>query len=286
MPETHVPIFRSGLFYPDATLSLRMHNFKAMIILLTESKTMSDACVDIASDEYVGHKPLMEADAEAIVDRMREWPLEEIASRIGISLKLARYERQCAYDFPNKASGVAAAEAFTGVVFKAMDYPSLSAEAKWLADRKLVIMSSLYGFLRCFDVVKPYRLGFEAKLGNPFEPLWKYWKLKCTVALVNMLKMEGEREVLNLMPADASKCFDWKVVKSYARVTMPLFRELVGGGNMRTPSAGRLKEARGRMARGILERSISTSEQLRIADSDACCYYGESEYGDRPVFLV
>lgn len=257
-----------------------------MIILITESKTMSDAGIDIAPATYASRKPIMEPQAEAIMDDMRGWTAEEFALRIGISIKLARYMQQCVYDFPNKASGLEAIEAFTGVVFRAVGYSSLTADAKRLASGRLLIMSSLYGLLRADDIVKPYRLGFGAKLGEPFTPLWKYWKLKCTVALVKMLRERGESEVLNLMPADASKCFDWKVIKSNARVVIPLFREMTERGEMRTPPAGRLKEARGRMVRDILEHRIATSRLLRDADTDSRCYYGESEYEDYPLFLV
>ena len=67
---------------------------------------------------------------------------------------MARKLRQMIYDFPYKESGCVAIEAFTGVVFKAFEYSSLSAQEKQITNRCVGIVSSLYGWLRPDDIIK------------------------------------------------------------------------------------------------------------------------------------
>jgi cytoplasmic iron level regulating protein YaaA (DUF328/UPF0246 family) len=63
---------------------------------------------------------------------------------------------------------------YTGVLFDALDYSSLSAEARARADRTVWLFSALFGPIRATDVIPRYRLSFDSKL--PGEALKKRWQ--------------------------------------------------------------------------------------------------------------
>ncbi len=204
-------------------------------------------------------------------------------ARLGAALKLGeaatRQAAEWIYDFPDKRMGFRALDAFTGIVFKALDAGSLTPQAKERASRGLRLISSLYGWLRPDDIIKPYRLDFGAKLAPGNKALNAYWKKDVTLALIRYLKENDESVVVNMLPADASRCIDWKLVKHYARVIIPQFKT-TDGNRLRTPHAGKLKRLRGEMIRDILEHGVDSPGELRELCGDNYMALGETDYPD------
>lgn len=231
-----------------------------MIILIAESKTMSSACGEIAPQ---GGVPQFEAQAEEIMDGLRGRSVAALGADLKLGPKNAQRLYEEIYDFPNKATGCAAIDAYTGVVFRALDVPSLSVEARQRLNADVRIVSSLYGMLRPNDIVKSYRFDFGMKGAPGGGSLAPYWKPQLTEALTEKLQATGEKEILNLMPQDACKCFDWKVISGIADVYSAGFKELADGGELRTPNSDKLKKLRGKLLRYILENDIADIASLR-----------------------
>ncbi|GAA4722910.1 peroxide stress protein YaaA [Pedococcus ginsenosidimutans] len=68
-----------------------------------------------------------------------------------------------------------AAQVYTGVLYDALDYPTLDAAAKRRANRWLVVVSALYGAVRPTDAIVPYRLSMAVNLPG-VGPLASAWK--------------------------------------------------------------------------------------------------------------
>ena len=68
--------------------------------------------------------------------------------------------------------------------------------------------------------------------------------------------------MLDLLPAEAAQCIDWRQVRQKASVYKVEFRELTDGSNTRTPNAGRLKTLRGELLRQIATEGITTANGL------------------------
>lgn len=73
-----------------------------------------------------------------------------------------------------------ALEVFTGVLFDALDAPTLATAARRRAATRLVVTSGLWGAVRPSDRIPPYRLSICASLVSPdgrelggLEPLWR-----------------------------------------------------------------------------------------------------------------
>lgn len=249
-----------------------------MLILAAESKTMALPHL-LDPGVATSHTPLYEENAAYIMSHLRDIPRPQLAAELKLGEAATRQAAEWVYDFPDKRMGLPAIDAFTGVVFKALDAGSLTPEAKERASRGLRLISSLYGWLHPDDIIKPYRLDFGAKLAPGNKALNAYWKKDVTLALIRYLKENDMAEIVNMLPADASRCIDWKLVKHYARVAIPQFKT-TDGNSLRTPHAGKLKRLRGEMIRDILEQGIDSADALRDLSGDNYMALGETDYPD------
>lgn len=257
-----------------------------MKILIAESKTMKPCDISIGISEYEAHKPFFEEKADEIIMRLGNYSVPELARVIGISIPLATKLKTLIYEFPNKALGMLSVEAFTGVVFRALDYESLNQSARLFVDNHVNIISSLYGILSPLDIVKAYRLDFKVKAGVEQQPLCHFWKLPVTIRLVKDLKESGEREVLNLLPSDAGNCVDWKVLRRFAKDWRVEFKETGAGGVTRTPNAGRLKTMRGLLLREIAEFNIENPSDIKDINSENYIFDGFGGFDGRTIRLL
>lgn len=239
-----------------------------MIILIAESKTMEKTEHEISSECYDSHRPFGEEEAAEIMAHIRDMAVSDLAAAIKISVDMAARLRQMAYEFPNKSMGMKAICAFTGVVFRNLDYNSLSKDDQEWAQQNVRLISSLYGWLRPEDIIKPYRLDYTSPLAPDGSPLFSFWKSDVTRQLLQALRSTGESDILDLLPADAAKCFDWKEIKKFAKVWKVDFKEH-NGNSVRSPHATRLKALRGELLRSIIINRLSSPEQVATFSSDS-----------------
>lgn len=259
-----------------------------MVILIAESKTMLTAENAVDNEELRVATPCFESTASKIMDSLRGLPVGDLATQLKLSGTLAAKMQKMVYEFPYKAAGNRAIEAYTGVVFRALGFETLSEDAKSRCEKQVRIVSSLYGWLRPQDIVKPYRLDFTTKLEegpSVGKALNAFWKMDVTKALVKMLNQNNETEIVNLLPADASKCVDWKLVKRFAGVWKVDFQEIREGNILKTPSAEKLKSLRGSLLRQILEEKLSGVSDILHLSSDKYVCEGTPIYPDHLRFL-
>lgn len=240
-----------------------------MLILIAESKTMAP-CTGLVSPLLLEHHtPDLESLACDTMHRLESMTVDQLAAKVKISIPMARKLRQMIYDFPYKESGCAAIEAFTGIVFKAFDYSSLGAPEKERANRQVGIISSLYGWLRPDDIIKPYRFDFTTQLAPDGRSFAAFLSPRVTDCVLSWIENEKDCDVLNLLPEDASRCIDWKRIEKKATVWKADFREIQPGGSAKTPNSNRLKILRGKLLRQIITDSITTPRQLMTAETES-----------------
>ena len=227
----------------------------------------------VTPEQYALHRPALDTQAGSIMESLRGMNAGELAAAVKRSLPMARRLVRMIYDFPDKRLGGEAIEAFTGVVFRAFGYRSLDDDARRRACGHVRIVSSLYGWLRPDDIVKPYRFDFTTALAPGGRNFAAYWREYVTGCLLDELEACGATEVLNLLPGDAARCIDWKRVGAAATVWKADFREAVAGETFRTPNSNRLKTLRGELLRQIVCDGISSAGQLMTAVGDN--YIGE-----------
>lgn len=238
-----------------------------MLTLIAESKTMSSRQANISRQELEHHTPLFATQADELMESLRDKTPTELAEACRISPKLSSAMFDMVRDFPLKSTGVPAIEAYTGVVFRQLHPESYDAESIRFMEEHLRIISSLYGTLRPYDIIKPYRLEYTSRTAPGGQTMIQYWRPRLTAALIDYLETSGETEILDLMPADAAKCFDWKKITPLAKIGHASFIT-PDGNSMRTPHAGRLKELRGRLLDNLLRHRISSLKDTAAVECD------------------
>ena len=238
-----------------------------MLILIAESKTMVSRLPKVSRAEYEANTPIFESRADELMCSLEGKTASELAEICRISQKLSAGMFDMIRDFPLKSTGARAIEAYTGVVFRQLHPKDYSAESREYMSRNLRIVSSLYGILKPCDIIKPYRLEYSSRIAPGHKNMIQYWRGPLTAALCDYLKTSGETEILDLMPADAAKCFDWKGISELATIGRINFIT-PDGRTMRTPHAGRLKELRGRLLDNMLRHRVTSLSDAAMTDCE------------------
>lgn len=146
-------------------------------------------------------------------------------------------------------------------------------------EEHLRILSGLYGLLRPFDGVRPYRLEMQAKLNTGFGPnLYAFWGS----ALADALTSNGERTVVNLASEEYARAVR-PFLSPNVRFITPVFGQEVNGRVME--KGVYVKMARGEMVRFLAERESGDPDDLLAFDRLGYRYRPDLSGRDMPVFV-
>lgn len=205
--------------------------------------------------------PRFLGDAERILAWMRTLPYPEVKRLWAASDAIARpvYDRLPHLDLTDPAELTPALLAYDGIAFAYMAPDVFSEQDFAYVDDHLLILSGLYGVLRPYDGVVPYRLEMQAKAHVAgTRSLYDYWGDRIAKAVA----APGET-VVNLASKEYSRCVE-RHLPAGARLVTCTFGELVGG---RVVQRGvYAKMARGDMVRFMAEQGVEGPEGLRSYD--------------------
>ncbi|BCB75926.1 peroxide stress protein YaaA [Phytohabitans flavus] len=171
-----------------------------MIILMHSSKTMRPPTSGLAP---TGTPALLDR-AEELVAHLRAHSPSELARVMKVSDDLAAKVRDLHDEWSTKPDRQApAAATFVGDIYSGLQVDTFSAADRAYADRHLRILSGLYGILRPFDGISPYRLemGYRLQPGR-HSNLYAFWgtaiaeQLPAKGRIVNLAANEYSRTVL------------------------------------------------------------------------------------------
>lgn len=171
-----------------------------MIILMHSSKTMRPPTSGLAP---TGTPALLDR-AEELVAYLRTLPPAELARVMKVSGDLAAKVRDLYAEWSTKPDRQApAAATFVGDIYSGLRVDTFTAGDRAYADRHLRILSGLYGILRPFDGISPYRLELGYRLPpGPYANLYTFWgtavaeQLPAKGRIVNLAANEYSRTVL------------------------------------------------------------------------------------------
>ncbi len=230
-------------------------------ILIHSSKTMrSPTKVTLASTPLLLDKV---APLAKYIRSLREDQLQEV---MDISKTLAQKVHSTMAEWntePDQQS--LAVDSFVGDIYSGLRASTLSTEDRDYAQQTLRILSGLYGILRPYDGVRPYRLEMGYKFPDqPFGNLYKYWG----TGIAETVPKEGL--IVNLSAVEYTK-----TVTPYidpGRVIAPRFLTV----NQKTGQPNQVivhtKIARGSFAQWLITSRITSPEEL-IGFKDLNYYY-------------
>jgi len=106
-----------------------------------------------------------------------------------------------------------AIQRYTGVLYDALDYPSLPAKVRRGVDRQVIIFSGLWGAVRPTDPIPDYKLKMGAMLPGLGRPA-RFWKQALTAALADA----ASGTVWDLLPNEHSAAWNPAIAGRRIRV--------------------------------------------------------------------
>lgn len=246
-----------------------------MIIILSPAKTL-DFSRRIQSNQH--SEAIYNDEADKMAQLMKRYSKDELLKVMKMSenlrdLTFQRFQDWDSGDVEMKQAGAA----FKGEAYNGLDMTSLDESSLDYAQNHLRILSGMYGVLRPYDLIKPYRLEMGSKLKT--GSLYKHWKEKITSAINDDLEKYGG-PIINLASQEYFSVIDAK--KLNAMVITPLFKETKGDA-LKTIVVY-TKKARGMMARYIIENALSQVDDLKKFNKDAYSYNADLSDEDTLLF--
>jgi hypothetical protein len=233
-----------------------------MIIVLSPAKSLDYDTPPHVSKHTI---PDFVDDAAQLIDELRRYSPQQIASLMDISDALAHLNFQRYADWSPKFSAHNAKQAvlaFNGDVYEGFDAKTLSAADLDYAQRHVRVLSGLYGLLRPLDLLQPYRLEMGTRLATARgKDLYAFWGERITDALNAQLRRSksAHRVLVNCASTEYFKSVRPKRLD--ARIVTPVFEDWKGG--RYKIISFHAKRARGLMARFAVENRIDSPEQLK-----------------------
>lgn len=252
-----------------------------MLIVISPAKTL-DYQSPLATRRYT--QPQLLDQSQHLVDVARQFSAPDLCRLMGISDKLASLnalrfqEWQPDFTLDNARQAVLA---FKGDVYTGLNADTLSDADFEFAQQHLRILSGLYGVLRPLDLMQPYRLEMGIKLKNRYaDDLYGFWKTTISQNLNAALDDQPDRTLINLASDEYFRAIQINALN--ARIVKPVFLDEKNG--KYKVISFYAKKARGLMTRYIIERRLTTPEQLVDFDIEGYQYDSAASNCDELVF--
>jgi len=170
--------------------------------------------------------------------------------------------------------------AFNGDTYTGFDVDSLETKHFDTAQNRLRILSGLYGVLRPFDKIEPYRLEMGTKLAfDRYKNLYEFWKNDLTDYLNN--ELSDQKILVNCASQEYFGAVDEKKIKG--KIITPVFKENRNG-ELKIISFS-AKKARGMFARFIIENNIKDIKDLKTFNHDKYVFNAKLSNDSQLVFI-
>jgi cytoplasmic iron level regulating protein YaaA (DUF328/UPF0246 family) len=252
-----------------------------MKILLSPAKNLNDQ----STLTHESSIPIFEKEAYQLVKDLKKIKKVGLQELMDISLDLAT-QNVLRFKQWKKASlqpenAFPAVEVFDGEVYRALSVTTLESKNLARLNKQLRILSGLYGIVKPFDLIYPYRL----EMGTKFSPkegqknLYDFWGDKVTKALKK--ELDKDEVIVNLASSEYFKVIRRELLKN--RIITPVFKEFKNG--QFTTVMMYAKHARGAMTRYLIEHPIADIEELKLYDVDGYQYNELQSTQDEWVFI-
>lgn len=236
-----------------------------MKIIISPAKSIQ---VQEIENEVNYSVPSFLKETNQLASKLKQLSVKKIGDMMHLSNDLAQlnFDRYQHFESPEskKESNFPAILGFNGEVYKGIDIATLDKKYYEALQSNLRILSGLYGILKPFDLIYPYRLemGTKWQITPKIKGLYQFWEDK----LVNSLndEMEKDEVLVNLASSEYFKAVPFK--KLNHKVITPHFKDLKNGQLKVVMMYA--KHQRGAMARYIIENEIQDAEQLKLYNLD------------------
>ncbi len=230
-------------------------------------------------------EPIFKRHTKLVNDVLKTYSQKDLSELMHISDKLAelnwtRNQERTLKITTNSHHARAAVYAFNGDVYSGLDVYTLKEDQCIDLQSKLRILSGLYGLLKPFDHIEPYRLEMGTKMSiGESANLYEFWRPLITAALNKEMK-KGEL-LINLASVEYFSAVDKKAL--IGQVITPDFKELRAG-KLKSISFF-AKKARGMMVRYMIENQVETVEGLKGFNVDGYAFSEVNSTENKLLFI-
>lgn len=252
-----------------------------MLIIVSPAKTLD---YESSWPAVKTTRPRLLDASETLIGYLREYAPADIARLMKVSDKIAHLnvDRFAGWHRPfTEDNAKPAVFAFKGDVYTGLDIGSFNNKELQDVQRRLRILSGLYGVLRPLDLMQPYRLEMSTKLPtDQGRDLYSFWGNAISELLNTDLRDEGSGILVNLASNEYSKAV--KLDQLDAEVIEPVFQDEKNGQYKVISFSA--KKARGLMAAWIIRRNPRTEAELAEFAEQGYRHAPEVSEPGKPVF--
>lgn len=239
-----------------------------MIILISPAKSLNLDPVD-----YTDYStPRMLTESQVLVDVLKKKTARSLKKLMKVSDKIAELnvDRYQQFETPfTKENAKPAVLTFSGDVYTGLQADDFSAADMEFAQNHLRILSGLYGVLKPMDLMQAYRL----EMGLPLKyrrkkNLYEFWDAKITELINNDLEESEGDYIINLASQEYFRSVKPALLKG--NLIHVNFKENRNG--QYKVISFNAKKARGAMARQIIQKRLTTPDQIKDLNVDGYLY--------------
>ncbi|MBT4324855.1 MAG: peroxide stress protein YaaA [Cryomorphaceae bacterium] len=250
-----------------------------MKILISPAKSL-----DFENTIEASHssKPLFTDKALQINNILKELSAPDLGNLMSISPKLSDLNWLRNQDFQkNNSKQRQAIFAFNGDVYEGIDATSISSSNHDKLQNTLRILSGLYGILKPFDNIKPYRLEMGTKISiKGTKNLYDFWKKDVTNSILK--EIEEDDIIVNLASNEYFSVIDSSLIEN--KIISPQFKDFKNG-KLKIISFY-AKKARGLMTRFLIDNDIKSSSDIENFNSSGYMFSKDETANPlEPVFV-
>lgn len=229
-----------------------------MKLVISPAKSL-DFETELPTKTYT--EPQFLKQSERLNKLLKKKSAKSLSKLMSISDALGQlnYERNQSWELPFTTDNARPAVfAFNGDVYRGLDAYTIPSEKLDTLKNTVRILSGLYGLLKPTDLIQPYRLEMGTKMPvGTKKNLYEFWKKDITKALNE--ELEDDELFLNLASNEYFKAIDAKALK--VPVITANFKDFKNG--QYKVISFFAKEARGAMARYIIDTNAKTIEDIK-----------------------
>ena len=251
------------------------------MIIISPSKNL-----DLKEEEFPikSSSPTFLSNSKAISSKIKDLDVDKIKSLMKISESLAGLNF-LRFQNINKPKNIKkpAGYMFSGGTFEGLSIRSMNNSQLSNAQKSLRILSGLYGVLKPFDLIEPYRLEMGTDTFKILgQDLYSYWKPNVTNKLKSELKLEKSKFLYNLASKEYASVIDFNQL-GFEVINFDFKKKVK---NNLTGIGMMIKKLRGAMANFIISKNINDLDGLKKFSEYGFNYSGFDDKRNQLIFIT